>query len=129
MSHDIRSLGELDRLLHEPARLMIATILFSAEEADFLYLLNATGLTRGNLSTHLARMEEAGYVEIEKTYKGKLPRTICRLTDAGRTAFENYRKQLREVVEELEAREERNGKERFFAHGPRLEEQSGGNLG
>src|SRR5512135_1744060 len=102
MSHNIRSLSELDRLLHEPARLMIATILFSAMEADFLYLLNATGLTRGNLSTHLARLEEAGYVEIEKTYKGKLPRTICRLTEAGRIAFDEYRKQLREIVEELE---------------------------
>ena len=102
MNEDLFSLGDLDRLLHEPARLMIATILFSAAEADFLYLLNATGLTRGNLSTHLARLEEAGYVEIEKTYKGKLPRTICRLTKAGRTAFNEYRKQLRQVVETLE---------------------------
>ncbi len=128
MSHNIRSLSELDRLLHEPARLMIATILFSAVEADFLYLLNATGLTRGNLSTHLARLEEAGYVEIEKTYKGKLPRTICRLTDAGRTAFDEYRKQLREVVEELEEREKK-GNERFYAQGSRLEKQGGGSLG
>ena len=109
MNEDLFSLGDLDRLLHEPARLMIATILFSAAEADFLYLLNATGLTRGNLSTHLARLEEAGYVEIEKTYKGKLPRTICRLTKAGRTAFNEYRKQLRQVVETLERGEEKDG--------------------
>ncbi len=121
MSDNLRSLGELDRLLHEPARMMIATILFSAPEADFLYLLNATGLTRGNLSTHLARLEEAGYVEIEKTYKGKLPRTICRLTDAGRTAFEDYRKQLREVVETLERGKQGNGSGRLIAQTNKLE--------
>lgn len=108
MKDNWRSLSDLDRLLHEPARMMITTILFSAAEADFLYLLNATGLTRGNLSTHLARLEEAGYVEIEKTYKGKLPRTICRLTKTGRKAFDGYRKQLREVVETLESGKEKN---------------------
>jgi DNA-binding MarR family transcriptional regulator len=97
MNADLRSLGELDRLLHEPSRLLIASILFSVEEADFLYLLNATGLTRGNLSTHLSKLEEAGYVQIEKTFKGKLPRTICRLTPAGRVAFEAYRKKLKAI--------------------------------
>jgi DNA-binding MarR family transcriptional regulator len=101
MSEDLRALGDLDRLLHEPARLLIASILFSVEEADFLYLLNATGLTRGNLSTHLARLEEAGYVQIEKTFKGKLPRTICRFTPLGRSAFETYRKQLRALSDAL----------------------------
>jgi DNA-binding MarR family transcriptional regulator len=101
VNEDLRSLGDLDRLLHEPSRLLIASILFSVEEADFLYLLNATNLTRGNLSTHLARLEEAGYVQIEKTFKGKLPRTICRLTPLGRTAFENYRKKLRAISDAL----------------------------
>lgn len=101
MSADLRSLGDLDRILHEPSRLLIATILYSVEEADFLYLLNASGLTRGNLSTHLSRLEEAGYVLIEKTFKGKVPRTVCRLTAAGRTAFEAYRRRLKEVVEVL----------------------------
>ncbi len=102
MSADLRSLGDLDRVLHEPSRLMIASILYTAEEADFLYLLNASGLTRGNLSTHLSRLEEAGYVQIEKTFKGKIPRTVCRLTPAGRTAFEAYRRRLKEVVEVLD---------------------------
>jgi DNA-binding MarR family transcriptional regulator len=97
MSGDLRSLGEVDRLLHEPARLLIASILFSVEEADFLYLLNTTGLTRGNLSTHLSKLEEAGYVQIEKTYRGKLPRTVCRLTPDGRKAFDAYRKKLKEI--------------------------------
>ncbi len=124
MSDNLHSLGELDRLLHEPARLMIATILFSAEEADFLYLLKATCLTRGNLSAHLARLEEAGYVEIEKTYKGKLPRTICRLTPTGRTAFEDYRRQLREVVETLESRNEKSANGRLFAQGSGLENEA-----
>ena len=103
MSENLRSLSELDRLLHEPARMMITTILFSTEEADFLYLLNATGLTRGNLSTHLARLEEAGYVEIEKTYKGKLPLTVCRLTAAGQKAFKAYRRQLQDLVQSTSA--------------------------
>jgi DNA-binding MarR family transcriptional regulator len=101
-TEEIRSLGGLDRLLHEPARLLIVSILFSVEEADFLYLLNAAGLTRGNLSTHLTRLEEAGYVQIEKTFKGKLPRTICRLTPQGRAAFETYRKQLRALSDALD---------------------------
>ncbi len=95
MSDNLRLLGDLNRLLHEPARLMIATILYSAPEADFLYLLNATGLTRGNLSTHLARLEEAGYVEIEKTYRGKVPMTLLRLTKTGRVAFEQYRNRVK----------------------------------
>jgi DNA-binding MarR family transcriptional regulator len=98
----MRSLGGLDRVLHEPARLVIAAILYSVEEADFLYLLNTSGLTRGNLSAHLARLEEAGYVQIEKTFKGKLPRTVLRLTPAGRAAFEAYRKRLKEVVDVLD---------------------------
>jgi DNA-binding transcriptional ArsR family regulator len=96
-----RSLVEVDRLIHEPARLMIAAILHAVESADFLYLLRETGLTKGNLSSHLSRLEEAGYVEIEKTYQGKLPLTICRLTEKGRTAFEAYRKYMKKFVERL----------------------------
>ncbi len=101
MNPDLRSLGDLDRLLHEPARLLIASILYSVEEADFLYLLNNTNLTRGNLSTHLSKLEEAGYVQIEKTFKGKLPRTICRLAPAGRAAFDEYRKKLKHISDAL----------------------------
>jgi len=72
---------------------MIVTILNAVESADFLYLQHETGLTKGNLSAHLAKLEEGGYVEIEKTYKGKIPLTVCRLTDAGRDAFSRYRAQ------------------------------------
>jgi DNA-binding transcriptional ArsR family regulator len=88
------SMPDVDRLIHEPARLMITTILHAVESADFLYLKRETGLTRGNLSSHLSKLEEAGYIEINKTFKGKLPLTICRLTDLGREAYAAYRAQM-----------------------------------
>jgi DNA-binding MarR family transcriptional regulator len=94
----------IDRLLHEPARAVISAILYAVESADFLYLQRETGLTKGNLSAHLARLEEAGYVEIEKTYRGKIPLTLCRLTEKGRKAFDNYRSQLKQFVEAVENR-------------------------
>ena len=99
MSNEIRNLVEIDRLIHEPARLMIVAILYAVESADFLYLKRETELTKGNLSSHLSRLEEAGYVNIEKTYKGKIPLTICNLTDKGRKAFEDYRKQMKLMVD------------------------------
>ena len=68
MNEDTRNITDLDRLIHEPARLAIMAILYAAEEADFLFLLREAGLTKGNLSAHLSRLEEAGYVEIEKTF-------------------------------------------------------------
>ncbi len=98
MSDDLRKINDLDRLIHEPARLMIMTILASTENADFLYLERETGLTRGNLSSHLSKLEEAGYVKITKTYKGKLPLTICSLTGEGQKAFGAYRRQLQQIV-------------------------------
>jgi DNA-binding MarR family transcriptional regulator len=96
----IHSLVNVDRLIHEPARSLIVAILSAVESADFLYLQRETGLTKGNLSSHLARLEEAGYLTIEKTYKGKLPLTICRLTEAGRAAYVQYRIALRQFLEE-----------------------------
>jgi DNA-binding MarR family transcriptional regulator len=99
MSQELRNeLSGVDRLIHEPARMMIMTILNAVDEADFLYLLTETGLTRGNLSTHLSKLEEAGYIKIEKTFRGKIPRTVCTLSEAGRAAFEKYRKQLRQIA-------------------------------
>jgi DNA-binding transcriptional ArsR family regulator len=93
MSSETWSLETIDRLIHEPARLVIVTILNAVDKADFLYLQSETGLTKGNLSAHLSKLEEGGYVTIEKTYKGKIPLTICRLTATGRNAFKGYRKQ------------------------------------
>jgi DNA-binding transcriptional ArsR family regulator len=98
MAEDLRSVTELDRLIHEPARLLIVTILSSVESADFLFLQRETDLTKGNLSAHLSKLEEAGYVKIEKTFKGKLPLTICKLTNAGRKAWAQYRQQLQDFM-------------------------------
>jgi DNA-binding transcriptional ArsR family regulator len=85
---------ELDRVIHEPARLLIVALLAGVKQADFLWVLNQSALTKGNLSSHLAKLEEAGYVEIEKTYRGKTPLTLLRLTRQGHAAFQGYRKSL-----------------------------------
>jgi DNA-binding MarR family transcriptional regulator len=99
--NDLSEVVNVDRLIHEPARLAIMTILYVVESADFLYLLRETGLTRGNLSSHLSRLEEAAYIEIEKTFEGKTPRTLCRQTEAGRAAFDAYAAQIRGVLGHL----------------------------
>lgn len=89
---------ELDRVIHEPARLQIVALLAGVAEADFLWLLRESQLTKGNLSSHLARLEEAGYVAVEKTFRGKIPLTLLRLTDAGRAAFEGYKRAMKAVL-------------------------------
>lgn len=99
MNESLRTLIDLDRMIHEPARLLIVAILSAVESADFLYLLKATGLTKGNLSSHLSKLEEAGYVEIEKGYVGKVPRTLCRISESGQEALKNYRQQMQLVME------------------------------
>ena len=85
---------DLDRVIHEPARLLIVALLAGVKEADFLWVLRESALTKGNLSSHRAKLEEAGYVEVEKTYKGKIPLTLLRLTRQGRSALETYKKSL-----------------------------------
>lgn len=100
MSNDLRSLTDVDRLLHEPSRAVIVAILAAVESADFVFLQRETGLTKGNLSTHLTKLEEAGYINIEKTFRGKYPLTLCRLTETGRESFTNYRKKLSQFVEQ-----------------------------
>ena len=99
MGDDLRSVIELDRLIHEPARLLIVTILSSVASADFLFLQRETGLTKGNLSAHLSKLEGAGYVQIEKTFKGKFPLTICRLTPDGQKSLKLYRQQVQDFME------------------------------
>ena len=95
---DNQPILEVDRIIHEPARLLIVTILSMAEKADFLFFLNETGLTHGNLSTHLTKLETAGYVNIEKSFRGKIPQTLCSLTPSGQEAFEKYRKQINQFL-------------------------------
>ena len=99
MSSAVQDLAALDRVIHEPARLAIMTVLYGTGEADFLYLQRECGLTQGNLSSHLAKLEEAEYVKIEKTFKGKYPLTICRLTQKGKVALESYAQKMRVVRE------------------------------
>jgi len=94
------SMSDLDRVIHEPGRLRIAALLSGAKEADFLFLQRETGLTKGNLSSHLMKLEEAGYVEIEKAFRGKIPLTIVRLTPQGRAAFEGYRKSMNGLLKQ-----------------------------
>lgn len=90
MNERIREVSQLDRLIHEPARLQILLFLQEVEEADFLYLQREGGFTQGNLSTHISRLEAAGYIEIRKMFKGKMPLTVCRITAAGERALTNY---------------------------------------
>jgi DNA-binding MarR family transcriptional regulator len=94
-------LANIDRVVHEPARLVILALLYPAESADFLYLLRQSGLTKGNLSSHLGKLEHAGYVEVLKGYNGKIPQTTLRLTDAGRIAYRGYRRQIKRAVDRL----------------------------
>jgi DNA-binding transcriptional ArsR family regulator len=98
MTSGLRDLTDLDRIIHEPARLMIVSLLYVSRDADFVFLQRETGLTKGNLSSHLVRLEAAGYVHIEKMFRGKLPLTLCRLTDTGRAEFENYRKTVKRAL-------------------------------
>jgi DNA-binding MarR family transcriptional regulator len=101
MTPDLQALATLDRTIHEPARLMIMTVLYAVNEADFLYLQRECAFTQGNLSSHLGKLEDAGYVRIEKMFKGKYPLTVCSLTTKGRAAFEDYVKKIRTVGEPM----------------------------
>jgi len=93
----------LDRLLHEPARLAIVSCLYVIEKADFVFLQNQTGFTAGNLSSHVSKLEDAGYVGVEKRFVGKRPQTLLTLTGAGRAAFDDYRSTMRSVLDGVDA--------------------------
>ena len=90
-------LNYFNRLIHEPARLLIMAHLYVVEGADFLFIMRQTGMTFGNLSAHMSRLEEAGYIDVEKRFVGKRPNTRLSLTDEGRAAFEEYRKSMRQL--------------------------------
>lgn len=95
------SILDINKLIHEPARLMIFVYLYVVESADFTFLIRQTGLTWGNLSTHITKLENAGYIEVNKEFKGKKPNTMLKLTTAGRKAFDNYRKKMKQLFEDL----------------------------
>ncbi len=93
--------ARIDKLIHEPSRYLLMAYLYVVEATDFLFLLRQTGLTWGNLSAHLGKLEAAGYVAIQKEFLGKKPHTTVRLTDEGRNAFEEYRGNMKRVLEKL----------------------------
>jgi len=100
MNEHIREIAQLDRLIHEPARLQILMFLQEVEEADFIYLQREGGFTQGNLSGHLSKLADAGYIRIRKMFKGKVPLTVCTLTTAGERALRAYCDQMAGILKE-----------------------------
>jgi DNA-binding MarR family transcriptional regulator len=98
---DLLGLAEVDRVVHEPARLMILMVLYGVESADFTFLLNATELTWGNLSSHVTKLEEVKYVKVDKAFVGKKPRTLVQLTQTGRQAVDSYRQTMQGAMRRL----------------------------
>ena len=98
---NLTSITEIDRLVHEPARFLILAYLSVVSRADFLFLMNQTELTRGNLSSHLSKREAAGYVDINKEFVAKIPKTLIRLTKKGREAFNSYCREMRRVLDSI----------------------------
>jgi len=93
---------EIDKLIHEPARLKIIAQLYVVESADFLFIMRQTGLSQGNVSGHISKLEDAAYVEIEKGYIGKRPQTMISLTKKGRELFKKYIKNMRDFFDDLD---------------------------
>lgn len=98
---ELQKIVDIDRIVHEPARLLILSYLYVVESADFLFLLRQTELTKGNLSSHLMKLEKAGYVNIEKKFVGKIPRTLLSLTREGRKAFHEYSQKMKRIFRKL----------------------------
>lgn len=98
---DLHPLAKIDQVIHAPARLMVLSYLYVVDSADVVFLRNMTGLTWGNLSTHLSKLEAAGFLGVEKTFVGKKPRTVVRLTDQGRAAFRDYKSSMQQVLDDL----------------------------
>ena len=98
---ELHSLVDIDQVIHAPARLMVLTYLYVVGSVDYVYLIRLTGLTWGNLSTHLTKLEETSYIAIEKEFRGKKPHTTIHLTQQGRTAFREYKKSMQQVLDDL----------------------------
>ena len=98
-SPDLGQLLGIDKVIHEPARLMIIAYLSVVESADFIFLMNQTGLTQGNMSFHLAKLEESGYVAIKKQFVGKRPHTMLSITDKGNKNLKEYLKAMKGLIE------------------------------
>ena len=97
-------MAELNETIHQPVRLRIMAALVTLEagsEVDFTYLRGLLDVTDGNLGAHLRKLEEAGYLDVEKSFKGRRPNTNLRLTTAGRSAFQEYRRRLKQMLDDL----------------------------
>ena len=101
MSDSLAALTDIDRLIHEPARLQIVALLYVLESADFVFISQQTGFTWGNLSAHVTKLDDGGYVKVEKGYKGKRPQTMLSLTAKGRKAFQSYRQSMHQMLDDL----------------------------
>ena len=101
MPNNGASIQDVDRLIHEPSRLVIMAQLYVVQSVDFLFLQHQTGMTPGNLSAHLSKLEDADYVEVTKEFVDRKPHTALALTKKGRMAFKEYRKKVKQFVEKL----------------------------
>jgi len=101
LPNDDANIQDVDRLIHEPSRLMIMAQLYVVQSADFTFLLHQTGMTPGNLSAHLSKLEDAGYVEITKEFIERKPHTALALTKKGRDAFKQYRRNIKQIADRL----------------------------
>lgn len=97
----VSSHNEVDRLIHEPARFQVMALLYVVESADFTFIMGQFGLTWGNLSAHITKLEEGGYLAVEKGFKGRRPQTMLSLTRAGRKAFREYRRAMKQMLDEI----------------------------
>ena len=98
---DLDPVERIDLAIHAPSRLMILACLAAVEVADFTFILTQTKMTRGNLSTHLSRLEEAGYVEVSKEFVDRIPRSLYKLTGTGMKAIQEYRVTMQSVIDQL----------------------------
>jgi DNA-binding transcriptional ArsR family regulator len=94
--------GEIDKTIHEPARLLLLSILYVIESADFTFLQNLTGLTRGNFSTHMSKLRDAEHILVKKEFVNEKPLTVLSITEKGRSGLEHYRELMKKILAELE---------------------------
>jgi DNA-binding HxlR family transcriptional regulator len=106
LSNNDTGIQDIDRLIHEPSRLMIMAQLYVVKSADFLFLQHQTAMTPGNLSAHLSKLEDAGYVEVTKEFIERKPHTALALTKKGRDAFNAYRKKMKKVFNDFPKKKE-----------------------
>jgi DNA-binding MarR family transcriptional regulator len=94
-------LAEIDPLIHAPSRLRVMTYLYVVDSIDFVYLKRVTGMSWGNLSTHLTKLEDGGYISLRKSFQDKKPNTMIQLTDEGRQAFRQYKDGMQQALGNL----------------------------